>query len=430
MTKKNKKSSASDSDEESFFSSRVVAIPKDQDGDSGAEANSAKQKTRADRIGDVLREARVSRGDDLYQIAEYLCIKPAFLIALENSRYDEFPADAYVIGFLRTYANFLDIDGKEAVDRYRYEMAGRRRKPILSMPIPVSEGRIPSIIVMVGATVALILIYSIWYSFSSYDRAEVRYPPSLPPAVDAGAAAGLTAPVSSSPAPVPVAETPPPAPAPVSAPVAAPVPVPAPAPVAPEKQPEATASPASLIPPASPGIVVTAEKQTPAPKVENANKTPVKKEPAAEEKKPVAEEKKPVVEEKKPEAVAKPEVTAKPEVAAKPEADVQPATEEKKPQVFGETSSSSRVVIRATQDSWVMVVDESGKTLFDHVMKSGETYNVPNKSGLSLTTGNGSGLILSLDGNELSKIASGPPHMIRNIELDPNRLKANYGGSR
>ncbi len=394
MTKnKNKKSSASDSDEDDSYSSRVVAIPKDQDDDS----KSGKQKSRSDRIGDVLRDARMRRGDDLYQIAEYLCIKPAFLIALENSRYDEFPADAYVIGFLRTYANFLDIDGKEAVDRYRYEMAGRRKKPVLSMPIPVPEGRIPSFIIMVGATVALIVIYSIWYSFASTDRAEVRLPPTLPTSIqtasassaETDAAAGLTAPVSS--------------PA-VSAP--APVATPAPAPATPEKKTEATDAPAPLIPEASPGIVVTAEKQAAALKADVSNKTatPAKVEPVKEQKKT--------------------------ETEAKPAAAVQPAAEEKKQPALNEADDSSRVVIRATQDSWVMVADDSGKTLFDRILKPGETYSVPNKPGLSLTTNNGNGIILSLDGNDLSKIASGPPHMVRDVALDPSRLKANYGSSR
>ena len=176
---------------------RVVAIPKDAPTVANV-AGKAKPESGADRIGDTLRAARGARGDDLYHIAEYLCIKPAFLIALENSRYDELPADAYVIGFLRTYANFLGVDGKQAVDRYRYEMAGRRRKPVLSMPIPVSEGRAPTGILMVGATVAVLLIYALWYGLSSSNRAEVNTPPALPVAGQASpalpdAAAGLTA---------------------------------------------------------------------------------------------------------------------------------------------------------------------------------------------------------------------------------------------
>jgi cytoskeletal protein RodZ len=321
-----------------------------------------KQKPRSDSIGEMLRAARLERGDDLYLIADYLRIKPAFLIALENSRYDEFPADAYIIGFLRTYANFLGVDGKDAIDRYRYEMAGRRKKPILSMPTPVSEGRAPSGILMVGATVAILLIYALWYGFSSANRTAVHIQPPLPTAsvavptvsaTDSSAAAGLTAPLASAPQ-VAAPETP----------VASATPI---------------ASTMPVIPPASPGIMVTAEKPPSAP-------------------------------------VAK-EVGA----PAKPEKDAK-STDDKKPQVYGDPAVPSRILIRATDSSWIMVTDDSGKTIFDHVLKPGETYKVPSKSGLSLTTGNGNGIVLTLDGNALPKVATGAPHMVRNISLDPDRL--------
>jgi hypothetical protein len=83
-------------DTEQPLSSRMVAIPKEPP------ADKAPPIKPVERIGDSLRAARLNRREDLYPIAEYLRIKPAFLVALENSQYDAFPADAYVIGFLRT----------------------------------------------------------------------------------------------------------------------------------------------------------------------------------------------------------------------------------------------------------------------------------------------------------------------------------------
>ncbi len=347
-----------------------------------SEPKAARQRPKSDRIGDVLREARLARNDDLYLIAEYLCIKPAFLIALENSRYDEFPADAYVIGFLRTYANFLGIDGKEAVDRYRYEMAGRRKKPILSMPTPVSEGRAPSGIIMVGAAVAFILIYAIWFNLSESNRAEVHIPPPLPtviqpvpnvPPADSTAAAGLTAPLAPPLAAAP-AETTPAVPALTPAisekPHDSP---PAPVSATPEKPQEAAPAPtSSVLPPVSSGTVITAEKLP-----------------------PVA-----------------------------PAGDERNVPDDKKPVVFGDPNETSRIVIRAMQDTWIMVVDSSGKSVFDRVLKPGESYKVPSKPGLSLTAGSGSGIVLSLDGKDLPKVGDGAPRMVRNVPLDPDRLSA------
>ncbi len=327
-------------------------------------APKAKQKPKSERIGDVLRAARLDRGDDLYLIAEYLCIKPAFLIALENNRYEELPADAYVIGFLRTYANFLGVNGKDAVDRYRYEMAGRRKKPVLAMPTPVSEGRAPSGIIMVAATVALLVIYGLWYGFSSSNRADHTQPPPVPTTTqavplssDTSSAAGLTAPSAPLPtAPIATPATPDPAAALQSTPVPA----------------VAAIAPAAATPPAAPPVEAPASASPPVPA--QATEQPL-------------------------------------------------AKEEIKGQVFGD-ERLSRVVIRATQNSWIMVVDPTGKTVFDRVLKPGESYKVPDAPGLTLTTGNGAGIVLSVDGNDLPKVASGAPRVVRNISLDPERLTA------
>ena len=346
---------------------RTVAIPKNAENGAAPTV-----KPAPERIGDVLRQARLAKNDDLYLIADYLRIKPAFLIALENSRYDEFPADAYIIGFLRTYANFLGVDGKEAVDRYRYEMAGRRKKPVLSMPTPVSEGRAPSAVIMVGATIAVLLIYAVWYSISSSNRAEVNVPPALPvtaqtaapaTAETPSAAAGLTAPVTAGNAPAPTAA----APGVTVAP--------------------AVGSASSTVPPVAPGILVTSGQAPTATAAAAATATP----PA-------------------------PAATAD-------------GKNEGRGKVYGDPATVSRVIIRATGSSWVMVTDDSGKAVFDHVMKAGDVYKVPNKPGLSLTTGNGSGIVLSLDGVDLPKISTGAPRVIRGIALDPDHLTGDLPAS-
>jgi cytoskeleton protein RodZ len=133
-----------------------------------------------DRIGDILRRVREGRGESLHVISDSLRIRPTFLAALDNSRYDEFAADAYVIGFLRTYADYLGLDSKAAVDLYRREMAGRRRKPQLNMPKPITEGRAPTVAILIGAAMAALMLYALWYALSTTSRTVQETPPSLP----------------------------------------------------------------------------------------------------------------------------------------------------------------------------------------------------------------------------------------------------------
>lgn len=89
-----------------------------------------------------------------------------------------------------------------------------------------------------------------------------------------------------------------------------------------------------------------------------------------------------------------------------------------------DSEKNSHITIRAVQSSWVLITDGHGQTIYDHVMKPGEVYKVPNKPGLSLTTGNGSGVALSLDGTDLPRLATGTSHVMRNILLDSDHLRA------
>jgi cytoskeletal protein RodZ len=69
-------------------------------------------------IGNSLREARVRRGIDFAQAELATKIRGKYLRALEEEHFDVLPAETYVKGFLRTYAEYLGLDGQLYVDEY------------------------------------------------------------------------------------------------------------------------------------------------------------------------------------------------------------------------------------------------------------------------------------------------------------------------
>jgi cytoskeleton protein RodZ len=69
-------------------------------------------------IGESLRDARVAAGIRLDDAERAIRIRVRYLDALENEEWDVLPGDAYVRGFLHTYADFLGLDGAELVDEY------------------------------------------------------------------------------------------------------------------------------------------------------------------------------------------------------------------------------------------------------------------------------------------------------------------------
>src|SRR2546423_14965618 len=69
-------------------------------------------------IGSSLKEARLRKGLDLASAAEATKIRSRHLQAVEDEQFDVLPGQAYVKGFLKTYADFLGLDGQLYVDEY------------------------------------------------------------------------------------------------------------------------------------------------------------------------------------------------------------------------------------------------------------------------------------------------------------------------
>ncbi|HZC28457.1 MAG TPA: helix-turn-helix domain-containing protein, partial [Gaiellaceae bacterium] len=74
-------------------------------------------------IGSSLREARVRRGLDLAQVERDTKIRGKYLAALEDDEFDVLPGPAYARGFLRTYADYLGLEGHRFVDEYHSRFA-------------------------------------------------------------------------------------------------------------------------------------------------------------------------------------------------------------------------------------------------------------------------------------------------------------------
>jgi hypothetical protein len=69
-------------------------------------------------IGSSLREARIRQGIDFPALEQATKIRAKYLRALEDERFELLPAHTYVKGFLRSYADYLGLDGELYVDEY------------------------------------------------------------------------------------------------------------------------------------------------------------------------------------------------------------------------------------------------------------------------------------------------------------------------
>jgi len=81
-------------------------------------------------IGSSLREARVRRGLDFAQVEAATKIRGRYLQALEHEQFDTLPAEPYIKGFLRTYADYLGLDGQLYVDEFNSRYVAVEEQPI------------------------------------------------------------------------------------------------------------------------------------------------------------------------------------------------------------------------------------------------------------------------------------------------------------
>lgn len=361
-------------------------------------------------IGSLLRETRERLGHSLPAVATALRIRQPYLQAIELGRYHELPGAAYAVGFVRSYADYLGLDGNEIVRRFKQESGGEfSSRAELSFPSAVSEGSFPTGGMLFLGLVVAVIAYGIWY-WSSRDTSVAEAVPPLPDRL----AALIHKPVGTGSEVVPVGQTsavpnpqmpaqPPAAetavvPAQPANPVTphedvvppnegdaadkAPAAVPAPVPVA--SPVVAPALPAPVQPPVQPDVKAKAK---PAPAVTAAAETPDQTtQVAATDSAPVA----------KPSSGKVDQPVALPDAA--------------------------RVILKANEDCWIRIRDASGTIIHSGVLRKGTSFRVTPHPGQTLTAGNAAALTVLVDNRPLPPLGA-QGEVKKGLSLDPDKIE-------
>jgi len=72
-------------------------------------------------LGEILKVARFRKKSSISQIEMSTKIRGSYIIALEEGNYSNLPADIYVRGILKNYAEYLELDYYELLKLYRRE---------------------------------------------------------------------------------------------------------------------------------------------------------------------------------------------------------------------------------------------------------------------------------------------------------------------
>jgi cytoskeleton protein RodZ len=353
-------------------------------------------------IGEVLTNARQRSGKPLTQFSLELKIASHHLIAIESNAFHELPGRAYAIGFLKSYATRLGLDSEALVARLRAEMGdpdakhadasppqvatpveagghsmpdtrifsppecnAERNAPLFARPeravpvLPIQDLSIRPWI-MAGIMVAAV----VYFGYSMISSAARLSPPPVAPVPERLAETGhvprYTGPSQ------PFQET--------------------------AKQAPIAHEPAfAMIAKAAPPPVATTEEQ--ARIARDLSLAPAKQPvpPAFASVEPLP----PVAHQPAPNQAADAALAPPPPDTIKPERvadDPLPRGES-----YGEQNRGSRITLRVHRATLIAVLGTRNHVFIDRILRPGDTYHVPNMSGLKLNAADGGAVELMVD---------------------------------
>lgn len=316
-------------------------------------------------VGKTLRAARERLNIPLADVSATINVRVAQLQAIEDDRIDQLPGMTYAVGFVRSYARFLKLDAQEMVATFKREHEGEpATKTSLNFSDPIPEDKLPGPVLIGSAVFGIVVLFLAWSLLSSDDEG-VKVAETIPAAPVVGTASG-----------------------------------------------QPTLADSQPLTGYSSGLITSAEKTpdngaaaTAAAGGETATVLASASTNSTAAETPAA-----------PEAKTEIEMLVRP---TRP-AEERPATE---PEVINvKQRGKSRVVLEASQKSWVQVSDSAGKVVYKKVMAQGEQFFVPDQPGMSLVTSNAGGLAVIVDGAPVQNLGR-RGEIIRGVSLNADDLK-------
>ena len=373
-------------------------------------------------VSALLRQARESKGLDISFISRDLRIRQEFLQAIEEERYGDLPGQAYALGFVRGYAEFLGLDSAEIVRRFKQESENFAKAPELVFRAPVNESNIPGFKILLAAVLLGGVGYGVWHGFQSgsslsFDSGSftdrlaqmINLSPNKNEGETTIASAGSS---TTTPTDVerndPTAEPDKGAAAPS---MAAATSTNASSPSTPSAGQTAGAVPtqgglnSSAATSGASGAIPAVGPATsfvPPSQVAQTNVSSGGVASAGASKPPtLVEERSTAIETMRSSESASPAMG----------------------QVGAAGLAPGRVLLRADQDCWIEIRDQHGSVVSSRLLRKGETHSVPDQRGLVLTAGNAGALAVIVDGKILPPL--GRMGMVRrDLSLDPDSLTA------
>ena len=352
-----------------------------------SKSNAITANTSEIPFGEVLREARHKSNQSLSQISSLLRIRHDYLKAIENGTPDDIPGTTYAIGFIKSYSNYLGIDPEAYIKSLKTQVQNPELKNSNVFPSPAPEGKIPGVMVIFTTILITVGIVLIWNNLQKTSTDSSTQHDVIKSRTNTIIAVGEQENQNNDPR------------------------------SSPQKKVIAKNS-------LQHGEKIVVSKTTP----NNNLKTKKYKSEVLIEKKGI--------EPTDPQSVTRKRTKKKSlETASINSSSLHDTTDQfqekaktdvvdvKRLKVSNDSSvlAASNFTIQATADSWIQIKALNSNILLSRILKTHETYNVPNRNYLLLSTGNIGALVIRINGKEIPKYA-GSMRVAKDIALTKENL--------
>ena len=123
-------------------------------------------------IGEHLKSVRVKKNYKLSYIAKELNISYEILSLIEDDNFPDYINSVYLIGHIRSYARFLDLNEKEIIENFKIQTSYNKNDNIKEVAKPIKSNffiSIPKSLALGSIVVVASSFYFIFFNQSNFN---------------------------------------------------------------------------------------------------------------------------------------------------------------------------------------------------------------------------------------------------------------------
>ena len=357
-------------------------------------SNESSSNSSEKPFGEILKGERQKSNQSLSDVSSLLRIRRDYLKAIENGSLDSIPGTTYAIGFIKSYSNYLGIDPKGYIKSLKNKVQNPELKNSNVFPSSAPEGKIPSMMVI---SVTILITCGIFLTWNNLQK------PAPKLSTEHDLIESRTKTMSTAPK---------------------------------QKNGSSDTSNSLQKKAITRNLLKDSEKIIALKKIPDQDLKidkyksvrPVEKnniESTASDSVVTNKPKKKISESSPINSSFPQETTGQLQAEAKTDAlKAKRLKAPNKPPV----KTSYNLTIQATSDSWVQIKALDSNILLSRVLRTDETYTVPNRNDLLLSTGNIGVLIIRINGRQIPKFASST-RVAKDIALTKENLLKTSGNN-